>query len=406
MQRVVIDEPYEFIPPVRSTRWIPFFKRILGWNLRRMYGLQEITCVNTEKLRASVDAGHGVILCPNHCRPSDPLAMGQLTVDMDLPLYSMASWHVFKESPITNFVIRRVGAFSIYREGMDRTSLNYAINVLTEAERPLVIFPEGVISRTNAQLGTLMDGTAFIARSAAKKRAAQDPSKKVVIHPVGLRYKFLSDVEQAVSPTLTEIERRLAWQPLEDRPIVERLARIGNALLSLKEIEYIGFTQNGSLYDRIEGLIDHVLHPLEHEWLKGRREGDVVARVKNLRSAIIPDLVTGTHSEEETQRRWRHLTDVYFAQQLRFYPREYVREDSPPERLLETIEKFEEDLTDKTRVYGPMHLTLEIGDPIEVSPKRERGPDGDPTMRRLEKGLNELLSSLQPKEKSLIASAG
>ena len=55
----------------------------------------------------------------------------------------------------------------------------------------LVIFPEGIITRTNDCLGALIEGTAFIARSAAKQRAKSEPGARTLLVPVALRYRFL-----------------------------------------------------------------------------------------------------------------------------------------------------------------------------------------------------------------------
>ena len=64
-----------------------------------------------------------------------------------------------------------MGAFSVNREGVDRQAINMAIEILETAERPLIVFPEGAVSRTNDRLHALLDGVAFIARAAAKRRA-------------------------------------------------------------------------------------------------------------------------------------------------------------------------------------------------------------------------------------------
>ena len=38
---------------------------------------------------------------------------------------------------------------------------------------------------------------------------------------------------------------------------------------------------------------------------------------------------------------------------------------------LETVERFEEDLTDRIRLHGPIRAKIMIGEAIEVSPTRE-----------------------------------
>ena len=142
--------------------------------------------------------------------------------------------------------LRRMGAFSVYREGMDRQALQAGVDILAEAKRPLVIFPEGVITRTNDRLLALMDGVSFIARSSAKKRAAQTPPGQVVVHPVGIRYHFHGNIDEAIHQTLDDIEKALSWRPRRDPDRTQRIYRVGEALLWLKEIEYIGEPQNRS----------------------------------------------------------------------------------------------------------------------------------------------------------------
>lgn len=394
MQQIVFDEPYEFIPPYRGTLFASFFRHLLKGYLRRNNGITESECRGTERLRKSLEAGHGILLAPNHCRPSDPMAIGLLNREMNINLFTMASWHVFKSDWLTGFVVRQLGAFSVYREGMDRQALNCAIEILENASRPLVIYPEGVITRTNDRLGVLMDGTAFIARTAAKRREKQNPPGKVVIHPVAMRYQFQGDLEATITPVLSEIETRLSWRPQRHLSLIDRIRKLGTALLTLKEVEYLGQPQTGSVYRRLENLIDRLLVPLEQEWLNGNSTGDVVARVKALRAAILPDLVKNELPEEERQRRWRQLEDVYLAQSLSFYPRHYVLPNSPPERLLETVERFEEDLTDATRVHGPLKLIIEVGEAIEVPPKRPKGEKLDPVMLELENALRSQLKNL------------
>ena len=62
-------------------------------------------------------------MAPNHSRLSDPMALGLLSKEAGAELFAMASWHLFKESAwYQRFLIRRMGAFSVYREGNDRPS--------------------------------------------------------------------------------------------------------------------------------------------------------------------------------------------------------------------------------------------------------------------------------------------
>ncbi|MBI5770932.1 MAG: 1-acyl-sn-glycerol-3-phosphate acyltransferase [Verrucomicrobia bacterium] len=393
MQNVVIAKPYRFVAPHRGKLWWRLFRPILPFYLRKTAGIVQVECRQVERLRASLDAGHGIMLVPNHCRPPDPMVLGILSDQLAQPLYVIASWHLFMQNAFQSFLLPRLGVFSIYREGTDREALKCAMQVTAAADRPLVIFPEGVISRHNDKLNNLMEGTALMARGAAKERARLNPPGKVVVHPVAIRYFFDGDVRAAVEPVLRDVERRLTWQPQHDLSLEARIEKIGKALLAMKEIEYFGAAQEGALGDRLQKLIDRLLVPLEAEWLKGRREKDIVQRVKLLRIAIVPDMAAGALEEAELQRRWRQLADIYLAQQIAFYPVGYWGENPTPERLLETVEKFEEDLTDAARVHAPMRAVVDVGEAIEVSPERARGADGDPLMGAIREQLEAMLAA-------------
>lgn len=393
MQNVVIAKPYRFVAPQRGKLWWRIFRFILPRFLRKGHGIVKVECRHVDRLRASLAAGHGVMLAPNHCRPPDPMVLGTLSYEIDRPFYIIASWHLFMQNAFQSFLLPRLGVFSIYREGADRESLKTAMQLAAEAERPLVIFPEGVISRHNDKLNNLMEGTALMARGAAKQRATAIPPGKVVVHPVAIRYFFDGDVRAAVEPVLRDIEHRLSWQSHAHLPLEERIAKIGSALLALKEMEYFGAAQPGTPEERLEKLIDRILTPLETEWVKSRREKEIVARVKLLRTAIVPEMAAGTLPEAELQRRWRQLADVYLAQQLSLYPPGYLADNPTPERLLETVERFEEDLTDTTRVHAPIRAVIDVGEAIEVSPERTRGADGDPLMSGIREQLETMLAA-------------
>lgn len=369
------------------------FRPLLPYYLRRFHGVVQVDCRHAERLRTSLDAGHGVMLTPNHCRPPDPMVLGVLSYQVGRPLYVMASWHLFMQNAFQTFMLPRLGVMSIYREGTDREALKCAMQLTAEAQRPLVIFPEGVISRHNDKLNNLMEGTALMARGAAKQRAALTPPGKVVVHPVAIRYFFEGNIQSTVDPVLANIEHRLSWRSPAALPLDERIAKIGGALLALKEIEYFGVAQNGTLAERLPRLIDRLLVPLEAEWLKGRREKEIVQRVKLLRIAIVPEMVSGSLGADELNRRWQQLADIYLAQQLAFYPVGYWSENPTPERLLEVVEKFEEDLTDTARVHSPIRVFVDVGEAIEVSPERTRGGDGDPLMGAIKEQLETMLAA-------------
>jgi 1-acyl-sn-glycerol-3-phosphate acyltransferase len=395
LHNIVIDKPYEFVPPNFGTFWPRLLGRfLLPHYLGSGHGVESHEWFGIERLKASIEAHHGILLTPNHCRPCDPMVLANLGLAVGSPVHVMASWHLFMASRVQRWVLQHAGVFSVYREGMDREALKCAIQILVDARRPLVLFPEGVISRSNDRLNHLMDGTMFIARNAAKQRAERS-SGKVVIHPVAIRYFFLGNLERALEPVLADIERRLSWRPQSDKALTDRIVKVGEALLTLKELEYQEKPQEGAIPARVARLMDHILMPLEQEWLKSKREDGILGRVKALRAAMLPDMVAEKVDEAERRRRWQQLADIYLAQQLSNYPPDYFSPEPTKERLLETVERFEEDLTDTARVHRPIHAAIEVGEALEVLPGRDRGTEGDSMMGRVRSQIETMLEGLR-----------
>jgi len=390
MQDIIIDKPYKFVPPNDGALWPKIFRPILRPMLRRQYGLEKIEFEGLEHLRASLDAGHGILLAPNHSRPCDPMVMGLLGGELGRKLYIMASWHLFMQGRVMAWLLPRLGAFSVYREGMDSASIKEAVAILRDARGPLIVFPEGIVTRSNEVLQRLNDGVAFMARSAA--RQGDKSGRKVVIHPVALRYDYGGDILATADEVLSGIELRLTWPKKSDKPLRERVFAVGEALMAMKEMQYLKAPQTGTLLERQTRLIDAILTPLETEWKVAKRDADVPNRVRALRSAILPDMADGSIDEDERARRWRELADLYLAQQLALYPPDYVTKRPTAERILETVERFEEDLTDACRVHRPLSVRVRVGAPIAVP--AEKGGSPDPLTGALREVLEAMLAEL------------
>jgi hypothetical protein len=237
------------------------------------------------------------------------------------------------------------------------------------------VFPEGVVTRLNDKVCPLMEGATFLARAAAKQRAAAGTGR-VVIHPVALKYYFRGNARAAAGQLLERLEQRLTWRPQTHRPLVERVYLASRAIMSLKEIELFGHTQEGTLPERIARYIDRLLEPLEREWLGRTGVGPPADRVKRLRGAIVPDLSAGELPEAECARRRAHLADIHLAQAASFYPGDYVASRPTAERILETLERFEEDTGDRGRALHPFEAVVQVGEALEVPTERAgRGDD-------------------------------
>lgn len=404
MQDIIIEKPYQFVPPHRGN-FLPKAILKLGlvpWYLRRFEGVVSHQLHGVDHLRESMRQGHGVLLAPNHCRYADPLVMAFLASAAQVPMFAMASWHLFEQSRWQRWALSTMGAFSVYREGLDRQSLDTAVDMLVNPKRPLVVFPEGTVFRTNDRLQPLLDGVAFMARTASKRRAKDGGNGKVVIHPVAIKYVFHGDLEKSVDPTLDALEKRLTWTLLKETTTLQRIHRITLAMLCLKEIEYLGAAQSGSIEERQRRLVDHLLCPLEQEWLGKAVVDTIVPRIKSLRMKIVPELTTGELDERERERRWIQLSRIYLSQQIASYPPDYIVSPTTDTRILETVERLEEDITDRVGVHGPLEVIIEVDEAIEVPTDRTPRGEEDPIMKRLRERIQSMLDRLSAEANQVV----
>jgi hypothetical protein len=111
MNSVVSDKLYVPVPPYHGTLWPRLLNLYLPRFLRRRYGTRHIEVIAAQKLRASIDAGHGVLITPNHCRDEDPFILSALAREVGRPFFVVASAHLFMGSRLQLFLLRRAGAF-------------------------------------------------------------------------------------------------------------------------------------------------------------------------------------------------------------------------------------------------------------------------------------------------------
>ncbi len=185
---------------------------------------------------------------------------------------------------------------------------------------------------------------------------------------MAIKYLYRGDIHSAVTPVIEKIEHRLTWTHRHCFDLLERIEKISVALLSLKEIEYLGRPQEGTLPERQTRLVDHLLGPLEAKWLGGTQLGHLIPRIKQLRMKIVPNLTKAPIERAEREELWRDLTAIYLAQQVASYPPGYLQQPTTVTRVLETVEKFEEDLTDRARVHRGLHAVIEVGPALQSPP--------------------------------------
>jgi 1-acyl-sn-glycerol-3-phosphate acyltransferase len=319
----------------------------------------------------------GALICPNHSYTGDGSVMLEAGRRAPRPFHTMAAWHVFRgHGGIDGWLLQRQGVFSVDREGCDRRAIRTAVELLATG-RFLVIFPEGEIYHLNERLTPLREGVAFMAVSAQKDLDKAQSSARVWVVPTAIRYTFAADVMPVVESQLARMEARMMLKPRAGAPVHERIIRLGEMLLTIKEKEHVGrsLEGEGDLPARIARLAEHVLSRREQAHLgKTFADEPVPVRVKQLRRKLLEaacvDAESGADGAATLLPDVRDaLADVHLALQLYSYKGDYVASKPTPERMAETIEKFEEDLWGvEAAPCGWRRATVTFGQPIDVKP--------------------------------------
>lgn len=377
MQRIFAGKKYCFVPPYRGRFWALTVPRLFPYYLRKTASIHSIRFAGVERLEQSFHDGHRIVLSSNHSRYTDPMLLAAMSSRIGAPFFYLTNWHAFLESKAQAWILRRLGGFSINREGVDRRALLTSSELLAEGDRPLVIFPEGEVSRTNDSLAPFMRGLSFIVNNAAQKLQGRS---KIVIHPVAIQYRLTEWDEAPLHAALDEIETSFGWRKSR-ASLIKRIVAIGKNLLASKEAEFLGSIQYGEICSRADRLKDWILETLEQEWGAGKKESRCfMSRVNSLRSAILRRFL---ESLENRSRAKTALSKIEFAVRLSNYPKDYLARDFSIEKMTETVQRLREDALNSAAVLGKWSASLEVGEAIETNNGAEIGVLRDSVSERI-----------------------
>ena len=357
--------------PSRFWQWLlgPLHRRFM-----KHHRIARVDVVGMEHL-ARLDSRDGALICPNHSYTGDGSVMLDLGRRAPRPFHTMAAWHVFRgHGGIDGWLLQRQGVFSVDREGTDRRAIRTAVELLSSGKF-LVIFPEGEIYHLNERLTPLREGVAFMAVSAQKDLDKAKNDARVWVVPTAIRYTFVDDVLPVIESQLARMEQRMMLKPRAGAPLHERIIRLGDVLLTIKEKEHVGrsLEGEGDLPARIARLAEHVLSRREQAHLgKTFPDDPVPVRVKQLRRKLLEaacDEGAAADAADLLPDVRDALADAHLALQLYSYKGDYLAQRPTPERMAETIEKFEEDLDGvEAHPCGRRRATVTFGEPIDVKP--------------------------------------
>ena len=403
MQYIFVEKPYRFVKPLMSN-WLAKLMNmgLIHAPMLRSESIVSIESRGVELLQNSIRDNHAIMMIPNHPRTSDPVVMFDLMRQVNTPLFSMASWHLFNQSRLVSAILWLYGAYSVNREGLDKSSINFTISALQKNVRPVLMFPEGATSRTNDALMPYLDGATFMARTAARRRK-KDGQKKTVIHPIAIRYLFVGDAEEELDGLMQAIKARLKFDldPKLDAPARVMLALEKLVELKEKEFEIQGDT-NSSTWQRCQHLANTAMEQAEVRCFGKPSPQNISNRIRDIRAHVFPQLLNDSGlTEEEKKIRWRDLERTYLAWQMASYPKDYLAGSPSVDRVLEIAAKILEDLIDERRKCGKQKVIIEVCQPIEVPPEKYRGTEPDPLIKIVQSQILEKLGQLEGECKQL-----
>jgi 1-acyl-sn-glycerol-3-phosphate acyltransferase len=401
--RLADQLPYEFIEPKVGGFWLwvgrLYARRVL---LKKQQCVWEVEAIGLDILRPLLNGGDGVLIAPNHSDHADCGVMLDIGGRVNRPFYFMAAYQIFTgHAGMARFMLPRVGAFPVDREGADLRAFKTGVEILARGKDPLVIFPEGEIYHLCDRLTPLREGAAVVATTAAKRLA--DRGKTVWVVPMALKYRFLDghDPMPNLLAAMDRLESQFTWNPRTEHALVDRIYSYAEGMLGLKEMEYFGAARTGPIKGRMVALRDAILDGLEDRHCGKRRADMVPVRVKELRRVCLEKLAAATTPEQADGLR-RDLNDVFVAVQLFTYPGGDLRDRPTVERVAETLMKFEQDVigTQEPPVPAPRRAIAKFGDPIDVRERmsahaKPRQAAGAITVE-LESRIRSLMDSIGP----------
>ncbi len=370
MRRLRNDLPYTFRPPMMTRVFRPVVMLVNQKQLKKNYRIAKVEQQGFEKLRELHDAGHAIMLAPNHSDHSDPHVLMDVGHQFGMSPYFMGAREIFEGSKLTAWALQKSGVFSVDRDGPDFTAIKTAISLFAKAEEPLVMFPEGEIYHHHRRIDPLNEGVASILMKAAGRLKA---GKKAYLVPVAMSFYHSEDVAATYAERLSALEERIGWTPKPAMPVDDRIVRLALGALALKETEFLGAAGQGSIQERLEQLCENLLTDVESRHSRDSKATTPPERVRALRYRIRRQLLDEKNPPtiEEKNQLLDDLDRAFSALQAHSYIGDYLLADPTRDRRAEMVMKLEEDLSGFPQYKVDRTAKVVAGDPICVTDMME-----------------------------------
>ena len=364
------DIPYKYFPP-KPNRLVAW----LGEQGNKRFHLPGPThlmeSVQVENYRALKDINrqHGarLLLLPNHSTHSDPQIMIEACRQIGLWSFFMAAYDVFERDSKVAWVMQRMGAFSVNRDGSDRQSLKDAIETVIDGRYALTVFPEGNVYLMNDRVTPFLDGPAYIAMKAQQE---MKESGRIFAVPVSIKVTHVTDARYTVEQMLLDMAQKLGVE-FDDEAIVAKVHKVGVAMVQ-RNLKMRGFLPPNPDYSDLPGLLrqsaELILTRLEEKiGIEPKKPDDLMDRFRGVRREI--------HKvRADPEREIDHAVAAIWADEaivafrILSYAGNYLSVKPTLDRVGETVEKLQEDLYGKgVPPYAKRTAYVRFGDPIDVS---------------------------------------
>lgn len=366
------DLPYRFFPPryFAPTAWLirRFNRRWLSSRLR----IREVEVHGREHLE-SLPAKTRIILLPNHPTHADASILLEVCRQIGIRPRVMAAYDIYHRGKLEPWVMKRLGCFSVDREGSDKPAMEEAARTILEGRFALTMFPEGNVYLENDRVTPFHDGAAFLAMRAAKQLA--EKGERVVCVSVSTKATHLRDCRAELGEVFRLMCAKVGipFDPTH-RPI-DALRAIGLSALR-KELAKRSVTvpNEGDLIQLIRAAADRTLDELEPKLgLVAKDQENLFERVRAARR-VIHEIRTEPEKAAEHDAAARHAQDAMLAFRIASYSGNYVAERPSLDRIGETLEKLYEDTHDAfLKPYSDRKAIVRINEPIDVTTMLESG---------------------------------
>ncbi len=355
--------------PNVSPRLVNLLRPFRDRQRKRLIQISDIEVAGKTIVQERLKNGEGVMIMPNHSSHADPYVIYSAADQIGTALHVMATWHVFDDkSWLARWILTKHGCFSVDREANDIGAFRLATSILQEKQEPLVIFPEGEIYHCNGRVTPFREGAAAIAVAAARKS-----KRPITCIPCAMRYTYVEDPTPSLLATMSELESSIFWRPKTTEPLEKRIYDFAEVLLIVKELEYLKQTQSGRLPERIAMLREHILSNVEQRNGIDASTKSIPERVKAARKTIMEKELAGAAEPDQATQLNHDMEDLFLVVQSFSYPGDYVNDHPSIDRMAETIDKFEEDVLQKTTaaIKAERKVKVSFGEPVDVSSDRK-----------------------------------